>query len=101
MKIERKERKLKFIAEEDIIETNISDLRDIMLMEAKGKDQDSIVLDISNINYLDSCGISLIVGLGKTCQQEKVDFRIDVKSPDIIRLLNAVHIDKVFDVQEV
>ena len=58
------------------------------------------VLDLSASEVVDSLGITLILGLFKTCQQRKISFRVEGASPDLMRVFKLFSLPKLFPIQE-
>ena len=63
-------------------------------MEALATPCSMAILDLSTAEVVDSLGITLILGLFKTCQQRKISFRVEGASTDLMRVF------KLFPSQE-
>ncbi len=71
-----------------------------MAMEALASPCSEALLDLSEAEVVDSLGITLILGLYKTCQQRKIPFRVEGASPDLIRVFKLFSLPKLFPIQE-
>jgi anti-sigma B factor antagonist len=60
----------------------------------------AVVLDLSDAEVVDSLGITLILGLFKTCQQKKLPFSIEGASPDLMRVFKLFSLPRLFPIQE-
>ena len=58
-----------------------------------------VVLDLSSTEQIDSMGITLVVGLFKSCERQKVPFSIEGASQDILRVFKLCSLTKVFPVK--
>ena len=68
---------------------------------AKHIENDSIkdmVLDLSNITYMDSSGIRTLVNLKKRVEQKSKKFYLLSPSEEIISILTQTNLDKVFEI---
>jgi len=59
-----------------------------------------VILDLASAEVVDSLGITLVLGLFKTCQQKKLPFRIEGASPDLMRVFKLFSLPRLFPVQE-
>ena len=83
----------------DIVASSVEGLRDALLKaleEAKG----AVVLDLSSTHQIDSLGITLVLGLFKTCQKKGLAFSIEGVNPDILRVFRLFNLTKFFPVLE-
>ena len=84
----------------DIVASSVEALRDALLKAletAKGP----VVLDLSSTKQIDALGITLVLGLFKTCQKQSLAFSIEGVSPDLLRVFRLFNLTKFFPVQEV
>ena len=58
------------------------------------------VLDLAEAEVVDSLGITLILGLFKTCQQRRISFRVEGANPDLMRVFKLFSLPKLFPIQE-
>jgi anti-anti-sigma factor len=83
----------------DIVASTVEGLREALLKaiaEAKG----AVVLDLSSTRQIDSLGITLVLGLFKSCQQKSMGFSIEGVNPDILRVFRLFNLTKFFPVKE-
>ena len=59
-----------------------------------------VVLDLSSADMVDSLGITLILGLFKSCQQKQLAFRVEGASPDLMRVFKLFSLPRLFPVLE-
>lgn len=64
--------------------------------DAKG----AVVLDLSSVDQVDSLGITLVLGLFKSCQKAEITFSIEGVKPDIMRVFRLFNLTKFFSVTE-
>ncbi len=69
-------------------------------MEALANPCAEAVLDLAGADVVDSLGITLILGLFKTCQQRKIAFRVEGANPDLMRVFKLFSLPKLFPIQE-
>jgi anti-sigma B factor antagonist len=60
----------------------------------------AVVLDLGRVEQLDSLGITLILGLFKSCQKSGVPFSIEGVRPDLMRVFRLFNLPKYFPVIE-
>jgi len=60
----------------------------------------AVVLDLTAVDQLDSLGITLILGLFKTCQKAGTPFSIEGVKPDLMRVFRLFNLPKFFPVIE-
>ena len=71
-----------------------------MAMEALTAPCTEAVLDLTAAEVVDSLGITLILGLYKTCQQRKVPFRVEGANADLMRVFKLFSLPRLFPIQE-
>ncbi|HWQ10904.1 MAG TPA: STAS domain-containing protein, partial [Holophaga sp.] len=66
----------------DLVASTVEGHRGAMLqaIEAGGE---SVVLDLSDVDLIDSLGITLVLGLFKSCQKAGIRFSIEGVKPDL------------------
>lgn len=60
---------------------------------------DPVVFDLSKVQELDSLGISLVVGLFKSCQQKNLAFSVEGVSPNLMRVFSLFKLQGYFPVK--
>jgi anti-anti-sigma factor len=58
----------------------------------------SFVVDLSPVNVMDSCGLSVLVGLKKLIEAEEARLSLVAVSPMILRPFSITRLDKVFEI---
>ncbi len=71
------------------------ELKDILLEAEK---YEAVVADLSQVEYIDSTGITLIIGLYRTVQSKGKTFQVTGAREEIKNLLTIIQLDKVFDI---
>jgi len=69
-------------------------------MEALSGPCTEAILDLSAAEVVDSLGITLILGLFKTCQQRKIPFHVEGANPDLMRVFKLFSLPKLFPIKE-
>ncbi len=69
----------------------------IELTKIVSESKESIVLDLSNIKFIDSTGIGVIISALKTARQNNVSFFLSNVQTDVMSLLKLMKLDKIFD----
>lgn len=64
-----------------------------------GDSFDSVILDISNVESIDSMGITFIVGLYKTSLEHNRDFKVIGANEDIANLFKLMSLNEVFPIE--
>jgi len=70
------------------------------MMKALDSRQGEVVLDLSVVEQIDSLGITLVLGLFKTCQKSGIPFSIEGVRPDIMRVFKLFNLPKFFTILE-
>ena len=69
-------------------------------LEALAAPCTSVSLDLATAEVVDSLGITLILGLFKTCQQKKIPFQVEGVSPDLLRVFKLFSLPRLFTILE-
>ena len=59
----------------------------------------SIYLDLVNIKYMDSTGVSVLISGVKSSREQGRGFTLKNVQPDVRKLLNLMKIDKIVDIE--
>jgi anti-anti-sigma factor len=70
------------------------------MMKALEARQSAVVLDLALVEQIDSLGITLVLGLFKTCQKAGMGFSIEGVKPDILRVFRLFNLPKFFTILE-
>jgi anti-sigma B factor antagonist len=90
---------LRIAAEGNLVASSVDGFRK-SAMEALAKPCTSVVLDLQGAEVVDSLGITLILGLFKTCQQKKLPFQVEGVSPDLLRVFKLFSLPRLFTIRE-
>jgi anti-anti-sigma factor len=96
-RLETSEGALRIEATGNLVASSVEGQREFLLKtleEPAGK----VVLDLALTDQVDSLGITLILGLFKTCQKSKIEFQVDGVSPSIMRVFRLFSLPKLFPV---
>jgi anti-sigma B factor antagonist len=83
----------------NIVASTVESVRDIVRPAVEESTQ-GVVLDLGDVSQLDSLGVSLVVGLFKSCRSREVDFRIEGASADLMRVFRLFRLDHYFSISE-
>jgi anti-anti-sigma factor len=83
----------------DLVASTVEAQRAGMLAALEAK-PGSVVLDLAAVEQLDSLGLTLILGLFKTCQGEGVAFSLAGVRPDLMRVFRLFNLPKYFPIAE-
>jgi anti-anti-sigma factor len=96
-----KDNLMKFIIEKDLIAPNVKKMNVVLDEALKEIDSiDEVVIDLNNIENIDSVGVSFVVSLYKNISNEGLEFRIINASDDIIQLFKLMRLDEFFIIEE-
>ena len=70
------------------------------MMKALEARQAGVVLDLAAVEQIDSLGITLVLGLFKTCQKAGTPFSIEGVKPDLMRVFRLFNLPKFFPILE-
>jgi len=70
------------------------------MMKALDSRQSEVVLELTAVEQIDSLGITLVLGLFKTCQKAGTPFSIEGVRPDIMRVFRLFNLPKFFTILE-
>jgi anti-anti-sigma factor len=83
----------------DLVASTVEAQRGAMMKALEAR-QSAVVLDLSKVERIDSLGITLVLGLFKTCQKSGVAFAIEGVKPDIMRVFRLFNLPKFFSIVE-
>lgn len=99
LKVQKSDAALRLSPKGDLVASTVEALRDGMLKaveEAKGP----VVLDLGTTRQIDSLGITLTLGLYKSCQKKGLEFSIEGASPDLLRVFRLFNLTRFFPIVE-
>ena len=53
----------------------------------------SVVIDLNNIDFIDSCGLGAMVQIAKKCSQSKRDFNV-IGNPRVVQTIKLVRLEE-------
>jgi anti-sigma B factor antagonist len=68
------------------------------LSDLIGQGHEVVMVDLSEVSFIDSTGLGVLVGAEKEMRQSSRDLRLVVTQPQITRLLELTGLDEVFTV---
>jgi anti-anti-sigma factor len=83
----------------DLVASTVEAQRAAMMKALEAK-QAAVVLDLSAVAQIDSLGITLVLGLFKTCQKAGTPFSIEGVKPDLMRVFRLFNLPKFFPILE-
>jgi anti-anti-sigma factor len=83
----------------DLVASTVEAQRTEMMQALAGR-QGSVVLDLGEVAQIDSLGITLVLGLFKTCQKAGVDFKVEGVRPDLMRVFRLFNLPRFFPIAE-
>jgi anti-anti-sigma factor len=83
----------------DLVASTVEAQRAAMMKALEAK-PGAVVLDLAGVEQLDSLGITLVLGLFKTCQKAGVPFSIEAVKPDLMRVFRLFNLPKFFPIAE-
>jgi anti-sigma B factor antagonist len=90
---------LRLTPKSDLVASTVEEHRASM-MKALEDPGEKVVLDLTGVEFIDSLGITLVLGLFKSCQKSGAAFRIEGVKPDILRVFKLFNLTKFFPVVE-
>lgn len=86
--------------EENITAKTVKDLKEELQIKL-GQDEDyqEAIADLSKVEYIDSTGITLIIGIYKSLESSNKLFSVIGTSEEIKNLFEVIRLDKIFVVE--
>lgn len=70
------------------------------LMLSLGRTKGTVYVDLSNIKFMDSTGISVLISGLKGARENGCGFTLRNVQPEVLRLLQLMKIDKIIDIEK-
>ena len=83
----------------DLVASTVEAQRGAMLKALEGR-QGGVVLDLGAVEQIDSLGITLVLGVFKTCQKAGNPFSVEAVKPDLMRVFRLFNLPKFFPILE-
>ncbi len=93
------ERPVRIAIQSDIV-GNWADVKQSVTAAIAGSSEQSLVLELTAVNRIDSRGIALCVGLFKECRANARAFTIEAGA-DLYRHFSTIRLTKLIDIREV
>jgi len=90
---------LRLAALTPLVASNVTAQR-AALKEHLGKAGQAVVLDLGKSEMVDSLGITLVVGLYKSCVEHKLPFSVEGASAEVLRLFRFFSLNEIFEIRE-
>jgi len=99
MKTQRTDGTVRLNPKGDLVASTVERLREGML-KALDEAKESVVLDLASTKQIDSLGITLVLGLFKSCKKKEIAFSIEGANKDLLRVFKLFNLTKFFPVKE-
>ncbi len=86
------------IKDSDRLTAAVADEVKSQLTEIVSGGNEKVVLDLSNIQFIDSTGIGVLISALKTARQSNNSFVLCSIQKDVMSLLSLMKLDKVFEI---
>jgi anti-sigma B factor antagonist len=83
----------------NLVANNVDSQR-ASLKEHLGQAKQAVVLDLSSADLVDSLGITLVVGLYKSCKEKGLAFSVAGANVEVLRLFKFFSLNEVFEIRE-
>jgi anti-anti-sigma factor len=90
---------LRLMPQVDLVASTVEAQR-AAIMKAMERRPGTVVLDLGEVEQLDSLGITLILGLFKSCRKDGVPFAIEEARADLMRVFRLFNLPKFFPIAE-
>jgi anti-anti-sigma factor len=71
-----------------------------LVQDSIDKGSKTISVDLSNVEYISSWGIGILVQTYTTCTNRNIKFKIKVVSENVMNVLHQVKLDRLFDISD-
>jgi anti-anti-sigma factor len=88
---------LEIEAKLNLVASTVQGQREVLL-EALQPSPDKVVLNLSGTDQVDSLGITLILGLFKSCSKGSIPFEVQGVPPSMMRVFQLFSLQKLFPV---
>lgn len=78
--------------------TNAGELKKALALQFSSGSS-NVYLDLSNIKYMDSTGVSVLISGVKSSREQNRGFILRNVQPDVHKLLSLMKIDKIIDIE--
>lgn len=78
--------------------TNAGELK-AAVVDCLTKDKENVVLDLNEIKYIDSTGISVLISGVKSARENNLRFELQNVQEEVMKLMRLMKIDKIIDIR--
>ena len=89
---------VRLVPQEDLVASNLEALKDEIQQQLQTAEE-AVVLDLSGIEHVDSLGITLMVGVYKSCKEKGLDFSVEGANNNLVKLFNLFKLTRYFPVK--
>ncbi|WP_303674867.1 STAS domain-containing protein [Vampirovibrio chlorellavorus] len=94
------EKELRLISEENFNSTFIDALQKKMLEAINANPDRDVVLDMRQVELIDSLGLKLLIGLYKTCQSQNRLLKLEVVNPSVLKVIRVCKLEQLIHLEE-
>ena len=90
---------LRLVALVPLVASNVATQRAALKAHLEQAEQ-AVVLDLGQSDLVDSLGITLVVGLYKSCLERKLAFSVAGANAEVLRLFKFFNLNEIFEIRE-
>lgn len=100
MKISKESTKIVIEFEENLTAQSIKELKEVVKNSLDEEvNYDQVVTDLSQVEYIDSTGITFIIGIYKSLEPYEKKLTVIGARQEIKDLFNIIRLDKIFSIE--
>jgi anti-anti-sigma factor len=80
----------------ELVSDSCGKFRDTLLGLISKDTLSEVVLDLSQMPFIDSSGLGVFVGLRTHCRKHKTELKLANTQPNVVRIFTLMRLDKVF-----
>lgn len=97
LKTEKTPEGIRLSPKTDLVASTVEGLKTALAAAIEGV-KGQVTLDLAQVQQIDSLGITLVLGLFKSCQKQGLGFRIQGAHADLQRVFKLFNLTKFFEV---
>ncbi len=78
--------------------TNAGELKTVVV-DCLSKEKANVVLDMGEVRYIDSTGISVLISGVKAARENNLRFELSNVQEEVLKLMRLMKIDKIIDIR--
>ncbi len=99
MNAEKTNGQLEIVFDKNITAAVVEDMTgNIKSMLEENRDYSHVIANFSKVEYIDSTGITLVIGIYRTVKDKEKEFSIIGAKDEIKNLFSIIQLDKIFDI---